>query len=66
MGKHSVLLVAATDIELCDRPGLVCGVGPVEAAAATARHLALEAPGAILHVGIAGAHGITPGGHRHR
>ena len=62
MGKHSVLLVAATDIELCDRPGLVCGVGPVEAAAATARHLALETPGAILHVGIAGAHGITPGG----
>ena len=62
MGKHSVLLVAATDIELCDRPGLVCGVGPVEAAAATARHLALKTPGAILHVGIAGAHGITPGG----
>ena len=62
MGKRSVLLVAATDIELCDRPGLVCGVGPVEAATATARHLALDAPDAVLHVGIAGARGIPPGG----
>jgi nucleoside phosphorylase len=57
-----ILLVAATDIELCERPGLVCGVGPVEAAAVTARHLALETPSAVLHVGIAGARGITPGG----
>ncbi len=57
-----MLLVAATDIELCDRPGLVCGVGPVEAAAATARALALDRPDAVLHVGIAGARGITPGG----
>jgi nucleoside phosphorylase len=57
-----VLLVAATEIELCDRPGLTCGVGPVEAAAATARQLALDPPGAVLHVGVAGAHGITPGG----
>ena len=57
-----VLLVAATEIELCDRPGLACGVGPVEAAAATARALALDPPGAVLHVGIAGARGITPGG----
>lgn len=62
MGNRSVLLVAATDIELCDRPGLVCGVGPVEAGVTTARRLALETPGAVLHVGIAGAHGITPGG----
>jgi len=61
VGKH-VLLVAATDIELCDRPGLVCGIGPVEAASATARHLAVETPDAVLHVGIAGARGITPGG----
>ena len=59
---ENVLLVAATDIELCDRPGLVCGVGPVEAAAATARALALDRPDAVLHVGIAGARGITPGG----
>ncbi|HYI75142.1 MAG TPA: hypothetical protein VEW90_07710 [Gaiellaceae bacterium] len=57
-----VLLVAATDIELCDRPGLACGIGPVEAAAATARALALDPPAAVLHVGIAGARGITPGG----
>ena len=58
----NVLLVAATEIELCDHPGLACGVGPVEAAAATARRLALDPPGAVLHVGIAGARGITPGG----
>ena len=62
MAKRSVLLVAATEIELCDHPGLACGVGPVEAAAATARRLALDPPGAVLHVGIAGARGITPGG----
>src|SRR3970282_2125096 len=56
------LLVAATDLELCGHPGLVCGVGPVEAAVATARELALRPPSAVLHVGIAGARGITPGG----
>lgn len=56
------LLVAATEIELCDHPGLVCGVGPVEAAAATARALALDPPATVVHVGIAGGHGITPGG----
>lgn len=60
--KRAVLLVAATEIELCDHPGLACGVGPVEAAAATARHLALDPPDAVLHIGIAGARGITPGG----
>ena len=57
-----ILLVAATEIELCEYDGLACGVGPVEAAAATARHLALEPPAAVLHVGIAGARGVTPGG----
>jgi futalosine hydrolase len=57
-----ILLVAATDIELCGNPGLVCGVGPVEAAAATATQLALDTPSTVLHIGIAGAHGITPGG----
>jgi futalosine hydrolase len=62
VGTRSVLLVAATEIELCDHPGLVCGVGPVEAAVATARQLALDPPGAVLHVGIAGARGVTPGG----
>jgi futalosine hydrolase len=60
--NREVLLVAATDIELCERPGLACGVGPVEAAAATAQRLAAGPPGAVLHVGIAGARGITPGG----
>jgi nucleoside phosphorylase len=57
-----VLLVAATDIELCEREGFVCGVGPVEAAAATARELALRPPDVVVHVGIAGGRGITPGG----
>lgn len=56
-----VLLVAATEIELCDRDGLSCGVGPVEAAAATARALELERPQAVVHVGVAGARGLTPG-----
>jgi nucleoside phosphorylase len=60
--NRHVLLVAATEIELCDHPGLVCGVGPVEAAAATARALALDPPAEVVHVGIAGGHGITPGG----
>lgn len=62
MAKRQVLLVAATDIELCEHSGLVCGVGPVEAAVATARRIALQPPDAVLHVGIAGARGITPGG----
>jgi nucleoside phosphorylase len=57
-----LLLVAATDIELCDREGLVCGVGPVEAAAATARELALRPPDAVVNLGVAGGRGITPGG----
>ena len=57
-----VLLVAATEIELCGYSGLVCGVGPVEAALATARELALRPPAAVLHIGVAGARGITPGG----
>ncbi len=56
-----VLLVAATEIELCDREGLACGVGPVEAAAATARGLERERPSAVIHLGVAGARGITPG-----
>lgn len=50
-----ILLVAATEPELCGHPGLVCGVGPVEAASATARALALDRPDAVLHVGVAGA-----------
>ena len=57
-----MLLVAATDLELCGHDGLVCGVGPVEAGITTARELALHPPRAVLHIGIAGARGITPGG----
>ncbi len=56
-----ILLVAATDRELCGRDGLVCGVGPVEAAAATARALALRPFDALLHVGLAGGRGLAPG-----
>jgi len=39
----------------------VCGIGPVEAAVATARAIALDPPAGVLHVGVAGAKGITPG-----
>ena len=53
-----VLLVAATERELDGRDGLVCGVGPVEATAATARALALRSFGAVLHVGVAGGRGL--------
>ena len=56
-----VLLVAATEAELGGRAGLVCGIGPVEAAAATARALALGRPRAVLHVGIAGGRGLPIG-----
>ena len=35
--------------------GIVCGVGPVEAAANTAAAIAAHRPAAVLHVGIAGA-----------
>lgn len=56
-----VLLVAATDLELCDRAGLVCGIGPVEAAASVARELASTTPAAVLHVGVAGGRRLTPG-----
>ena len=54
------LLVAATERELCGFEGLVCGIGPVEAAAATAQALAQVRPNAVLHVGIAGGRGIAP------
>ena len=56
-----ILLVAATEIELCDQEGLVCGIGPVEAAASTALAITRQAPDAVLHVGVAGARGLTPG-----
>ena len=53
-----ILVVAATERELAgagDARGLVCGVGPVDAAAATAAAIAAGRPAAVLHVGIAGA-----------
>jgi len=56
-----ILVVAATERELAGADGaatLACGVGPVEAAAATARALASDRPVALLHVGIAGARGL--------
>jgi nucleoside phosphorylase len=58
-----ILVVAATERELAGAGGvavLACGIGPVEAAAATARALAELAPAALLHVGIAGARGLAP------
>jgi nucleoside phosphorylase len=57
-----VLVVAATEQELGGADGaamLVCGIGPVEAAAATARALAGKRPDAVLHVGIAGGRGVA-------
>ncbi len=59
--SRRVLVVAATDAELCGEVGLACGIGPVEAAAATARALALERPEAVLHVGVAGGRGVPTG-----
>lgn len=57
-----VLIVAATGRELCGHDGLVCGVGPVEAAAATGRALATRGPvAAVLHVGLAGGAGLPHG-----
>jgi futalosine hydrolase len=57
-----ILVVAATERELAGADGaptLACGIGPVEAAAATAQALAVQAPAAVLHVGIAGARGLA-------
>lgn len=54
-----LLVIAATDGELAGVPDgvrrLACGVGPVDAAIATAQELAARRPSAVLHVGIAGA-----------
>lgn len=53
-----ILVVAATSRELAmphEWLTLQCGVGPVEAAVATAAAIAKLQPAAILHVGIAGA-----------
>ncbi len=53
-----ILVVAATVDELRGADGartLVCGVGPVDAAARTAAALAASRPSVVLHVGLAGA-----------
>ena len=58
-----MLVVAATERELEFADGLdtLCtGIGPVEAAVATARRLAERRPSAILHIGIAGATKLAP------
>jgi nucleoside phosphorylase len=59
-----VLVIAATERELegldaAEHRLLVCGVGPVEAALATARALVSDPPTAVLHIGLAGARGFT-------
>lgn len=52
-----MLVVAATARELVGvGDGVVCGVGPVDAAAVTARAIAERKPRAVLNVGLAGAH----------
>jgi futalosine hydrolase len=62
-----LLVVAATEPELRGAAGvetLACGIGPVDAAIATAAALAARRPGAVLHVGIAGCRrgcGLEPG-----
>lgn len=57
-GIADCLLIAATAAELPSGGGwatLVCGVGPVDAAARTAAALAAQRPRLLLQVGIAGA-----------
>lgn len=62
-----ILVVAATERELAKSDtwrSVLCGVGPIEAAIATAQAIAVERPLAVLHVGIAGASqsaGLPPG-----
>lgn len=55
--RTRILVVAATERELASPDGwlaLQCGVGPVEAGAATAMAIARHRPTIVLHVGIAG------------
>jgi nucleoside phosphorylase len=56
-----VLLVAATERELGGLDGLACGIGPIEAAAATARALAQGDIETVLHIGIGGGRGLELG-----
>jgi futalosine hydrolase len=57
------LVIAATERELAVVRGmemLCCGIGPVEAAAATARALSERRPDAVLLIGLAGARTLAP------
>jgi futalosine hydrolase len=61
-----LLVVAATAFEAelladVDVAVAVCGIGPVEAALATAAALAQHRPHAVLQFGIAGAQTLAPG-----
>jgi nucleoside phosphorylase len=58
-----LLVVAATERELAGADGTattLCGIGPVEAALATARAIEEHRPSAILQVGIAGSTSLDP------
>jgi nucleoside phosphorylase len=58
-----LLVVAATERELELVRGVdtfCCGIGPVDAALQTGRVLADRRPGALLHIGIAGARTLVP------
>ena len=62
-GARVILVVAATEPELEHVEGaetLVCGIGPVESALATARRLAGPKPSALVQIGIAGARTLAP------
>jgi futalosine hydrolase len=63
--RTRILVVSATAREMAAANGwrtLLCGVGPVDAAATTAAEIVRERPALVLHVGIAGArrHGAFP------
>jgi nucleoside phosphorylase len=62
-GAAVILVVAATARELEFVAGaetLVCGIGPVESALATAAALRDATPHVLLHIGIAGAQTLEP------
>jgi len=61
--RLNLLVVAATERELAHVrrfETFCCGIGPVDAAARTARVLAERAPDAVIHIGIAGARTLDP------
>jgi nucleoside phosphorylase len=65
-GGRVLLVVAATEFEAAlvgegAARSLVCGVGPVEAALATAAALQRDRPDALLQIGIAGARTLPDG-----